>query len=82
MPRSLLLFESRPTHDRHTTNYPHIQQNGTQVWRQSICSAIGLTMLFVANVTDADIPAPIDTQLFTMTDDPAAVLVDGVDRFC
>ena len=73
--------ESRPTHDRHTTNCPHIQQIGTRVWRQSICSAIGLTMLFVANVTGADIPAPIGTQPFTMTDDPAAVLVDGVDRF-
>ena len=81
MPRFFPRFESRPTHDRHTTNSPHIQQNGTRVWRQSICSAIGLTMLFVAKVTDADIPAPIDTRLFTMTDDPAGLLVDGVDRF-
>lgn len=38
-------------------------------------------MLFVAKVTDADIPAPIDTRLFTMTDDPAGLLVDGVDCF-
>ena len=38
-------------------------------------------MLFVAKVTNADIPAPIDTRLFTMTDDPAGQLVDGVDRF-